>query len=351
MRHSRKTMKHRRGISLLEVLISIGVTSVGLLGVLALIPLGGAQTRQGQVAERAPVIGLSAFAEVRNRDMLNPNNWLTSAGTAPTAGSIPVNFCLDPLAIASGNTAGFPQYASVQMARLTLANGGGGTMSLPLARSIFTSQDDLRIAFPGNGTLLLDSPPDRSVTPQQVWNLTKDSANASSRRQSLESMSWMTTVHPNYGDGNWGISSDTFTVSVVVINRRILDATLQTEFTSNVLTASDYPGAGISGGDVILTFPSADQAKEAKTPENSWLLMGGRKQIGLDSMMQPVYVHAFQWYRVLASDQTSATQKQVTLSGPDWDTSLENVQATIIPGTVAVYQRNMQLESSTLWRH
>ncbi len=348
---SRKTMNNRRGISLLEVLVAIGVTSVGLLGVLALIPLGGAQTRQGQIAERAPVIGLSAFAEIRNRDMLNPANWLTSAGVSPTAGAFPVNFCLDPLGIAAGNSDAFPQNATVPMNRLTLNNGVGAIMAAPMARSIFNAHDDLRIAFAASGsTVLMDSPPDRSAPPRQIWNLTKDSNDGASRRQAQENMSWMATVHPNYASG-YGVGSDTFTVSVIVFNRRILDSTLQNEFTTNELTAADYPGAGVSGGDVVLTFANANDAKEAKTPENSWLLMGGRKQVDTDTNGNPIYLNAFQWYRVLASDQTNATQRQVTLAGPDWDTTLQNVQATIIPGTIAVYQKNMQLESSTLWRN
>lgn len=343
MNLSYQAMNHRRGVSLLEVLVSIGVTSVGLLGVLALIPLGGAQTRQGQVAERAPTIGNSAFAEIRSRDMLS----------APLSITNPVNICIDPLGLTSGGAGTFPTTASAQMSRISPSDGNGGTMGLAMARSVFVSQDDLSIAFPGTGTQLLDAPPDRSVAPQQIWNVTKNSADASVKRLSQASMSWFATVHPNYGSATYGQGCDTFTVSVVVVNRRILDPTLQTEFTTNVLAAStDFPGAGIAGGDVVLTFPTADQAKEAKTPENSWLMLGGRKLIYTDPMTgQRYYLDLFQWYRVLASDQTSPTQRQVTLAGPDWDTSLESIQATIIPGTVAVYQRNMQLESSTLWRN
>lgn len=337
-------LTNRRGISLLEVLISIGVTSVGLLGVLALVPLGGAQARQGQVSERAPVIGLSAFAEIRNRDMLRQANWLYSNGTNVVAGASPVTFCLDPLSVATNGTtvAQFPQYGSVNVPRLTLSNGAGGAMSLPMAKSIFMSQDDLRIAFPGSGTLLLDAPADRSLSPQQVWNQTKDSADPSVRRQSAESMSWLMTVHPNWA---LGIPANSFTVSVAVINRRILDATVKNEFTASVTA---FPGGGVSGGDVVLTFDSssysADDMRAAKLPENSWLLLAATGQVGSTP------VKLLQWYRVLASDTTGPYERQVTLSGPDWNTAL-TTEATIIPGTVAVYQRNLQLESSTLWRH
>jgi hypothetical protein len=114
----------------------------------------------------------------------------------------------------------------------------------------------------------------------------------------------------------------------------------------------------VAGGDVVLNFANIDQAREAKTPENSWLMLGGRKQIGTDSMGSPIYIRLYEWYRVIASDQTSATQRQVTLAGPDWDLGIEQVQATIIPGTMAVYQKNVQLSGgvsqsagANLWRN
>lgn len=358
MRLSRKLMKHRRGISLLEVLVSIGVTSVGLLGVLALIPLGGAQARQGQVAERAPVIGLSAFGEIRNRDMLSPNNWLTAAGAQPTAGAYPVSFCLDPLSIATnaGNTdtaANFPQLATAtyRMSRLTLNDGVAPDpkMSLAMAKSIFSSSDDLRVAFQtstNNTVPLVERPNDRSLPPQQVWNTTMVPNDGSVRRQASETMSWMATVHPNWAMAN---PSDSYTVSVIVFNRRIVDTSLITEFTG---TVSSFPGAGVSGGDVIVDFKNTDytakQMEDLKVPENSWLMLGGRAQVTYQGT--PINVDLYQWYRVIASVRTGTHQMELTLSGPDWNKDIPT-EATIIPGTVAVFQRNMQLESSTLWRN
>ncbi len=66
----------RRGISLLEVLISAFVLSVGMLGLLSLVPLGGYRMGQVNQFDRAAATGRHAFREFKTRDMLEPNRWM-----------------------------------------------------------------------------------------------------------------------------------------------------------------------------------------------------------------------------------------------------------------------------------
>lgn len=66
----------RRGISLLEVLISAFVLSVGMLGLLSLVPLGGYRMGQVNQFDRAAATGRHAFREFKTRDMLEPNKWM-----------------------------------------------------------------------------------------------------------------------------------------------------------------------------------------------------------------------------------------------------------------------------------
>ena len=47
----------RAGISLLEVMFSIGVVMIGLLGIAALLPVAGMQARKGAVADAAARLG------------------------------------------------------------------------------------------------------------------------------------------------------------------------------------------------------------------------------------------------------------------------------------------------------
>jgi Tfp pilus assembly protein PilV len=83
----------RRGITILEVLISIGILSVGLASVLALLPAGGSQARKAMVEDRRTALGENALADFEARGFLNPVNW--SGSSSP-----PV--MIDPLGKAYG---------------------------------------------------------------------------------------------------------------------------------------------------------------------------------------------------------------------------------------------------------
>ena len=66
----------RLGITLTEVLISLGILAIGLLGVAALFPVGSYYMQQGEVADRASAVAQAAFNEAVARGMLSPKNWL-----------------------------------------------------------------------------------------------------------------------------------------------------------------------------------------------------------------------------------------------------------------------------------
>lgn len=349
-RLKKRLPRQRLGISLLEVIISIGVASVGLLGVLALIPLGGAQARQGQVYERAANIGVAAMGEVRARDMTNPNN-LLAYDTVNSQYVLPFNilqrgslesFCLDPQGFSTTNSA-FPSLGTARMYRVTMNNGSGAPISAEFADLIFRSHDDLSLNV---------SESDRTLPPTQVWSRANDNS-TQTRRQSRANMSWMLTAFPNMGKGV-DRTYDLWTISIAVFNNRVLDTALKSEFTANV---TSMPGGGVTGGDIEIAFDTsvytADEIAEAKTPENSWLMLSGQVTAN-DSSGNPRQVNVFQWYRVLASDNASASERFVTLAGPDWPATASNIQATIIPTTVAVFQKNMRLElgsGTSLWRN
>jgi hypothetical protein len=232
---------------------------------------------------------------------------------------------MDRLSLWSGLPAGQPQ-----------------VMPQPMANAIFRSHDDLRIA---------DLQVDKSLPPLSVWDRTSDPtakayAGAATRRQDEGTMSWMMTVSPNLARMQ---PYDLYTVSIVVFHRRVIDPALANEFTLNV---TSFPGGGVSGGDIVVDTSglSATDLREAKTPENSWALLSGQVTLPQGSGT----INVFQWYRVLGSEQDT-NQRNITLAGPDWPVNnaalpLTNSQLTIIPGTIAVYQKNMQIEGTSLWR-
>lgn len=79
-------IRHRThlGVTLIEVMMSTMVVSLGILGLVALIPLGTHLTERGVRADRIASLGQRAFHEARARGVFNPNNWIDQAsGTGP----------------------------------------------------------------------------------------------------------------------------------------------------------------------------------------------------------------------------------------------------------------------------
>ena len=68
----------RSGISLLEVMFSIGVVMIGLVGIAALLPVAGMQAKKGAVADAAARLGADAVRDFHVRGMANPRNWRCS---------------------------------------------------------------------------------------------------------------------------------------------------------------------------------------------------------------------------------------------------------------------------------
>ena len=59
-----RPLSPRAGISLTEVLIAMGILTVGLLGVAAIFPVASFYMQKGEVADRGSAIAQAAFNEV-----------------------------------------------------------------------------------------------------------------------------------------------------------------------------------------------------------------------------------------------------------------------------------------------
>ena len=84
---------HRSGITLLEVLISLGILSVGLASVVALVPAGGDQAKKALIDDRRGALAANAFADVINRRVLDPTTW---SPAQPAAANYRVLFDVPP---------------------------------------------------------------------------------------------------------------------------------------------------------------------------------------------------------------------------------------------------------------
>ncbi|MDG2408409.1 MAG: hypothetical protein P8M53_05305, partial [Pirellulales bacterium] len=75
-RVTRKTA--RTGLTLIEILMTIFVLAVGLLGVAALMPVGSYQMQRGQIAQRVSEIGPAALDFIESTSMHSPDKWGSS---------------------------------------------------------------------------------------------------------------------------------------------------------------------------------------------------------------------------------------------------------------------------------
>ena len=71
------THHNRHGISLLEVLISMGILTVGLVSVLSMIPAGRSQTIKANAYDRGTTLAANAAADLINRGLIRPAGWLS----------------------------------------------------------------------------------------------------------------------------------------------------------------------------------------------------------------------------------------------------------------------------------
>ena len=69
-------MMNKKGLTLLEVLISLGIITFGLLRLAALFVGGAHNMRKAEIQERARVVAEEAFNDIIAYRMLNTPNWI-----------------------------------------------------------------------------------------------------------------------------------------------------------------------------------------------------------------------------------------------------------------------------------
>lgn len=371
----------RAGISLLEVVFSIGVVMIGLGGIAVLIPFAGVQANKGLVTDAAARRGRDAVREFHVRGMANYNAW---RWYDPTAGNfLPVtttqilsgnSFCIDPRFISRGTNAathtrrnGFPFIADMypvgtllEMPRITL------TPSMAVAPTFFMGQLQADEVFTGSDDLVFDLPTDRTLGPLQNFSLS--STLAPLKRNATGAISWMATIVPKLS--RWGTPTDEYTLSIVVFSRRVIDQILDDENRASERVVavrrffSGHPAIG--GGDVELTT-RRNFADDLELRSGNWVLLSSIKSVlGGSPPMVTGTVQVHKWYRVANAGEdavfdtaTGNWVRDVTLVGPDWDwgnmgnnTPIQYVtptQVTIVRGVVAVFEKTIRLESSSLW--
>lgn len=82
--YTRATVSDRRGITLLEVLISIGILAIGLTSVLSLIPAGKSEAGKAVIIDRAVAMAQNAMADAVTFGYTRPGSFIALSSTATT---------------------------------------------------------------------------------------------------------------------------------------------------------------------------------------------------------------------------------------------------------------------------
>src|SRR3954447_25537920 len=83
--------KLRAGLSLTEVLISMGILTVGLLSVASIFPVGSFYMQKAEISDKASAIAQSVMNEIMARGMLNPRSWYVMVPSPSASGSAAPN--------------------------------------------------------------------------------------------------------------------------------------------------------------------------------------------------------------------------------------------------------------------
>jgi hypothetical protein len=393
----------RRGVSLLEVLFSIGVIGIGLLGVIALYPLALGQIGTGMVADRSARAGQNAVEVFAARGMARPDQllWFRYSTTNPATAE-PVDASTTDLLLRDGPNSGFlidPMFVAVQrqtnnanydarlfpyyprqaipnpitpsspypsnfdprLRRVTLRSLPGATsiMNAAQAELLFRSNDDLSFELPL----------DRNAPPDQIFG--KNNA----RRQYEGTISWMATLVPQLNITNSGTSpGELYQLSIIVFDRR--DSSMAMDIQNErVVNVAAFHNAGLGGGDVTL---GASTTAELEVTPGQWLmLMATPHEMITSTTPTTPGVSLFRWYRVIDTEDEPhpgssvfSWERDVVLQGADWPSSmpagipayLDDVdpssavaprptRVALVSNVVAVYERTIRLERSGLWTY
>jgi hypothetical protein len=347
----------RRGLSLLEILASVFVLSIGLLGVVAVIPFGGFQLHRATVADRTGSCGRSALSEIRIRELTDPNGWyvlnpkFNILRDPPVLQSPDRILCdrpivIDPLYFGLNKYSGyydqmrhFPftasQGATEAMPRISLAsqNGPNQPMSTIRADMLTCAEDDLLYTPVQTNEAQLQRPD------AVQYSMGPYAGQTASKRQ----YSWLMMISPQIGDmqqdpnnNRWytsmtGVSG--FEVSAVTFYRRdlICDPNVAVPAERSVAAVV---GPGIAGGDVTL---SADDADWLDLEDIDWLLLAGSADLGSP-------ITTAKWYRIAGTTKIEGQgpyTRRVSLIGPDapehWRNGGIPVHAVLVEGVSGVY--------------
>ena len=239
------TNSSRAGITLMEVLISIGILSVGLTAVITIIPAAGSQAQKALTESTKANVGLAALDDAITRGILEPP-------ATPPFVIDPIgneddndNGVLDPGEDKNGNNVlDTNAFAGLGLARL---DGLAGVA----ADEVFRSQDDVVYELENSGP---DGPPKPFFYTDGV------------KRASEGVYSWLATLVPQGG----APSGENFMLSVVSFHRRDQTSPTSQDVTRVSDNSVEFSWSGSESFGEIFSRGSVVLVHNTKGPTWEW---------------------------------------------------------------------------------
>lgn len=354
-------MRSNRGMTILEVLFAIMITTVGLLGAIAVFPVAANYARKGILNDDVTVLTETAVHKFDSQGMRRPDRWIAfvdgsgnnQAATPYSGSALPTSFpgsfwktsfCIDPRFTASNMTAhanneqrwcyfpAFPQASNLspRMQRVTLVNGMAGSnppyapafvaMNRLQADFAFGFADHLSYERPGvqKGTLARS---DNAAPAFQLYSPIKDASTGKmiqGKREDDGKLSWMVTAVPKM-DLAYGSRPNEYILSTVVFYQRspqmvtrdfnlappvppfAEDTWPDNEWTVSI-AGTDFYGSGNGGGEVRMNADWAEKLNTLKSGQ--WVMLAGNAPALPDANGNYTsFAPIFKWYRISDVDE------------------------------------------------
>ena len=368
----------RSGVSILEVLFAILITSIGLMGAIAIFPAAMLQAKRGMQADAAAVSGLGNIHAFDTQGMRQPALWLQFISGRYNVVAVPDGsraYCLDPRFVAANqndpNANNFPYGPTNSVVqRVTLDSGiPVATNAAPRIMDVLQSELNFRIEddlaydrFRNSLNVVDDTLHAASLFVREAPATLNGPPGLPLKRQSQGHFSWMATLAPKLerlptaaqvGTQVLPTFEDRYVLSVVIFHDRPVQLQAsgtydQSEWALNVNMAAPY-GAGIGGGDMRLienttSLSAEERFRRIHIQRDQWIMLLSHTDITINNQQRVSPL--CRWYRVVDADERDAANNSidVTLSGADWENTNQTTYAVVCQGVVAVFEKTIKLE-------
>lgn len=306
----------RRGITLLEVLISMGILTIGLVSAVSLLPAGRSMAVKASVYDRSATLAANAAADLINRGLLRSEKWLnySETETAQTPASRFLMF--DPLQQAWDPFSGPNYRVGLRTDAATVAVETNiytkNPVVDPVCDILFRSEDDPVYSTDGVGN---DDPPLPRWSPSNAAPL---------RRAFVGNYSYLATLESAAQQAPFWTPATPATLTVVVFHRR------ETGPPFEVMADGNTAAQG-------WLLPSATNVKDLVRP--------GNMVLWCNQVSDPT---AARWHRVLMATDAGANRAFITCEGSDPLMGAGSV-LYLFSASVAAVEMPVWLEGTSEW--